>query len=287
MRAAGLTSGKVGAGPGTQAPFKVIIPARYASVRLPGKPLLEIAGKPLIRHVYERAQATAAEEVLIATDDHRIAAACRAFGAEVVMTRADHRSGTDRLAEVIAARGWPDDILVVNLQGDEPCMPPALVDQVAGNLAGHGSVGMATLAYPIVDARTLFDPHVVKVVTDAQGYALYFSRAPIPWHRDEFHDGRQALPPGGQHLRHIGLYAYRSAFLTRFVAWPPAPLELAESLEQLRVLWHGEGIHVGLATEDPGPGVDTAADVQHLLDFLHRGQPGSCVTPDLSADLNS
>ena len=253
-------------------PFKVVIPARHASTRLPGKPLLEIAGKPLIRHVYERAQATAAAEILIATDDARIAAACQAFGAEVVMTRGDHRSGTDRLAEVIALRGWPDETLVVNLQGDEAGMPPALVDQVAAGLAGHERVGMATLAYPIQDAETLFDPHVVKVVTDAQGYALYFSRAPIPWHRDEFHGGRQTLPPGGRFLRHIGLYAYRAAFLARFVAWPPAPLELAESLEQLRVLWHGEGIHVGLATEEPGPGVDTAADVQRLLDFMGRGQ---------------
>ncbi len=281
MSTAGSGEAGGGTGPDTRGleplavappPFKVVIPARHASTRLPGKPLLEIAGKPLIRHVYERAQATAAAEILIATDDARIAAACQAFGAEVVMTRGDHRSGTDRLAEVIALRGWPDETLVVNLQGDEAGMPPALVDQVAAGLAGHERVGMATLAYPIQDAETLFDPHVVKVVTDAQGYALYFSRAPIPWHRDEFHGGRQTLPPGVGFLRHIGLYAYRAAFLARFVAWPPAPLELAESLEQLRVLWHGEGIHVGLATEEPGPGVDTAADVQRLLEFLGRGQ---------------
>lgn len=281
MSAAGSGEAQVVAGMGDlgqdgraapPASFKVVIPARYAASRLPGKPLLKILGKPLIRHVYERALTTAAEEVLIATDDARIAAACQDFGAEVVMTRADHRSGTDRLAEVIAARGWPDDTLVVNLQGDEPCMPPALVDQVAANLAGHARVGMATLAYPIHDPEALFDPHLVKVVTDAQGYALYFSRAPIPWHRDEFQGGRRALPPGGGFLRHIGLYAYRAAFLARFVAWPPAPLELAESLEQLRVLWHGEGIHVGLATEEPGPGVDTPADVQRVLDFLNRGR---------------
>ena len=281
MSTAGSGEARGGTGPGTGGleplavappPFKVVIPARHASTRLPGKPLLEIAGKPLIRHVYERAQATAAAEILIATDDERIAAACQAFGAEVVMTRGDHRSGTDRLAEVIALRGWPDETLVVNLQGDEAGMPPALVDQVAAGLAGHERVGMATLAYPIQDAETLFDPHVVKVVTDAQGYALYFSRAPIPWHRDEFQGGRQTLPPGEGFLRHIGLYAYRAAFLARFVAWPPAPLELAESLEQLRVLWHGEGIHVGLANEEPGPGVDTAADVQRLLAFLARGQ---------------
>ncbi len=281
MSAAGSGEAQVGAGMGAlgqvrraapPAPYKVVIPARYAASRLPGKPLLEILGKPLIRHVYERALTTAAEQVLIATDDARIAAVCQDFGAEVVMTRADHRSGTDRLAEVIAARGWSDDTLVVNLQGDEPCMPPALVDQVAENLAGHERVGMATLAYPIHDLEALFDPHLVKVVTDAQGYALYFSRAPIPWHRDTFQGGRQVLPPGGGFLRHIGLYAYRAAFLARFVAWPPAPLELAESLEQLRVLWHGEGIHVGLATEEPGLGVDTPADVQRVLDFLDPGR---------------
>jgi len=279
-------SGKIEAGTGTRLSFKVVIPARYASVRLPGKPLLEIAGKPLIRHVYERAQATAAEEILIATDDSRIAATVRAFGAEVVMTRVDHRSGTDRLAEVIATRGWPDDTLIVNLQGDEPCMPPALVDQVAGNLAEHGQVGMATLAFPISDVKTLFDSHVVKVVTDAQGYALYFSRAPIPWYRDEFHEGCQALPPGGHLLRHIGLYAYRAAFLRRFVTWTPSPLELAESLEQLRVLWHGEGIHVGLASEEPGPGVDTADDVQQFINLLDRGQSESGVSRGLGVGLN-
>jgi len=248
--------------------FKVVIPARYGSSRLPGKPLLGIGGKPIIRHVYERASESAAAEVVVATDDARIADACMAFGADVVLTRSDHQSGTDRIAEVIEKRGWPQDAIVVNLQGDEPCMPRTLVDQVARDLAGHGSVGMATLAYPIADTETLFDPHVVKVVTDGEGYALYFSRAPIPWHRDEFLGGRKPLPSGVQFLRHIGLYAYRASFLERFVGWEPAPLELAESLEQLRVLWHGEGIHVTLAGEEPGPGVDTAADVQRVLGFL-------------------
>jgi len=257
--------------PGAGTGFKVVIPARYASTRLPGKPLLDISGKPLIQHVYERARASAAEEVVVATDDERIAAACRAFGAEVVVTRAEHHSGTDRIAEVIAARGWADDTVVVNLQGDEPCMPTALVDQVARDLAAHGRVGMATLAYLIMDTETLFDPHVVKVVTDGEGYALYFSRAPIPWHRDEFLGGRKALPKGVRFLRHIGLYAYRAAFLARFVSWAPAPLELAESLEQLRVLWHGERIHVTIAGEEPGPGVDTPGDVQRVLGFMGRG----------------
>lgn len=258
--------------PGAGEGFKVVIPARYGSTRLPGKPLLEIAGKPLIRHVYERAVESAAEEVVVATDDERIADACRSFGAEVTVTGADHHSGTDRIAEVIAARGWADDVIVVNLQGDEPCMPAMLIDQVARDLAVHGGVGMATLAYPITDTETLFDSHVVKVVADSQGYALYFSRAPVPWHRDEFLGGRKSLPDGVRFLRHIGLYAYRVAFLGRFVGWNPAPLELAESLEQLRVLWHGEGIHVTLAEQQPGPGVDTPSDVQRVLEFLGRAR---------------
>jgi 3-deoxy-manno-octulosonate cytidylyltransferase (CMP-KDO synthetase) len=248
--------------------FKVVIPARYGSSRLPGKPLLEIAGKPLIRHVYERARGSAADEVVVATDDPRIADVCVAFGADVVLTRPDHRSGTDRVAEVVEVRGWSDDSILVNLQGDEPCMPPGLIDQVARDLAGHASVGMATLAYPIGDTETLFDPHVVKVVTDARGCALYFSRAPIPWHRDEYLGKQKLLPPSIRCLRHIGLYAYRAGFLERFVRWQPAPLEIAESLEQLRVLWHGEAIHVTQAAEEPGPGVDISSDSQRVLDFL-------------------
>lgn len=251
--------------------FKVVVPARYGASRLPGKPLLKIAGKPIVQYVYERARESAAGEVVVATDDSRIADACIAFGADVALTRSDHRSGSDRVAEVIEARGWPQDTIVVNLQGDEPCMPSALVDQVARGLAGHGSAGMATLAYPIADTETLFDPHVVKLVTDAQGYALYFSRAPIPWHRDEFLGGRKPLPKTVEFMRHIGLYAYRAGFLERFVSWQPAPLELAESLEQLRVLWHGERIHVTQAVEEPGPGVDTAADVQRVVGFLGLG----------------
>lgn len=250
--------------------FKVVIPSRYGATRLPGKPLLPIAGKPLIQHVWERARESAADEVVVATDDRRIADACRGFGADVAMTRSDHRSGSDRVAEVIAARGWSAETIVVNLQGDEPAMPPVLIDQLARDLAGHPSAAVATLAYPIGDADTLFDPHVVKLVTDAAGYALYFSRAPIPWHRDEFIGGHPSLPAAGQFLRHIGLYAYRAGFLGRFVDWSPAPLELAESLEQLRALWHGERIHVSLATVEPGSGVDTAADLERVRALLAR-----------------
>ena len=248
--------------------FKVVIPARYGSTRLPGKPLLTIAGKPMIQHVVERARESAAEEILVATDDRRIAEVCQGFGAEVVMTGSAHRSGSERITEVIALRGWGDGVVVVNLQGDEPAMSAALLDQVASDLAGIADLGMSTLAAPISDRATLFDPHVVKVVTDATGYALYFSRAPMPWHRDEFLADRAELPTSVAFLRHIGLYAYRVGFLKRYLSWAPSPLEVAESLEQLRVLWHGERIHVAIAESEPGPGVDTASDLaraeQHL-----------------------
>ena len=250
--------------------FKVVIPARHASTRLPGKPLLEIAGRPMIQHVWERARASAAQEVIVATDDGRIAAACRGFGAEVVETRADHHSGSDRVCEVIQRRGWDPQAIVVNLQGDEPCMPPALIDQVADGLAKHPGIGVSTLAYPIAEAQTLFDPHVVKVVVDAQGLALYFSRAPIPWHRDAFQGGRAKLPRGVKFLRHIGLYAYRAGFLARYISWPPAALEITESLEQLRILWHGEDIHVGIAAVPPGQGVDTAEDLQRVSELMGK-----------------
>lgn len=242
--------------------FKVVIPARHGSTRLPGKPLLEIAGKPLIRHVCERARESRAGEIVVATDDGAIAAVCGEFGVDVQLTSAAHLSGSDRIAEVVEARGWPGETLIVNLQGDEPCMPGSLIDQVAENLAHRVDVGMATLAHPIADRQTLLDPHIVKVVTDVRGMALYFSRAPVPWHRDEFLRSATTLPSGVPFLRHIGLYAFRADFLRRYVAWAPAPLELAESLEQLRVLWYGEGIHVGIATNAPGPGVDTAGDLE-------------------------
>ena len=249
-------------------PFKVVIPARYGSSRLPGKPLVDIGGRPLIALVWEQARASTAAEVIVATDDERIAEVCGGLGADVAITSRAHQSGSDRIAEVIQQRGWGADSIVVNLQGDEPCMPPALIDQVAADLARQEEARVATLACPIIDAALLFDPHVVKVVTDARGFALYFSRAPIPWHRDEFLRGRSRLPDGVPFHRHIGLYAYRAGFLARYVAWQPAPLELAESLEQLRILWHGEPLHVSVAREEPGPGVDTADDVQLVLKRL-------------------
>jgi len=244
--------------------FKVVIPARYASARLPGKPLLKIAGRPMIEHVYRRAQASGAGEVVIATDDGRIADAAVRFGAQVCMTSESHRSGTDRIAEVADRLGWAKHTIVVNLQGDEPVMPPSLLGQVAADMARHEAAGVATLSAPITDREVLFDPHVVKVVIDIQGYALYFSRAPIPWHRDEFIAQDRPLPAGTGFARHIGLYAYRAGYLKQFVSWEHAPIERAESLEQLRVLWHGGKIHVSQAIEEPGHGVDTQDDLKRV-----------------------
>jgi len=241
--------------------FKVVIPARYGSTRLPGKPLLQLAGFPMIWHVYQRGAESRAHEVVVATDDERIAEAVGTLGGRAVMTSANHRSGSDRIGEVIAQLGWHDDAIVVNLQGDEPCMPPRLIDQLAMDLASQGRADVATVAAPIAEKRVLFDPHVVKVVCDAEGFALYFSRAPIPWHRDEFLARSESLPSETPFLRHIGLYAYRAGFLRRYVEWRPSALENAESLEQLRILWHGFRIHVCRAAEEPAQGVDTPADL--------------------------
>lgn len=244
--------------------FRVAIPARYASTRLPGKPLRLLAGRPLIEHVYQQALASGAMEVVIATDDPRIQAAAAGFGATVCMTSPDHPSGTDRLAEVAARLGWAEDAIVVNVQGDEPHLPPALIRQVAAGLADHPDAGIATVCARIADPDELFDPNMVKVTRDAQNYALYFSRAPIPWHREAFGMGREGLrelPASGVWFRHIGLYAYRVATLIRYPQWTPAPAEQAESLEQLRALWHGVRIYVAEAVETPPPGVDTEADL--------------------------
>lgn len=254
--------------------YKVVIPARYGSTRLPGKPMIEIAGKPLLQHVYERAAESAAAEVVIATDDRRVADVARAFGAHVCLTGTHHQSGSDRIAEVLEKLAWPEDAFVVNLQGDEPCMPSALINQVAEDLQEHHTAAMTTLAAAITDHELLFDPHVVKVVTDAEGFALYFSRAPIPWHRDEFLKGDMPLPGSVEFRRHIGLYAYRAGFLRRYVNWTPAPIEVAEALEQLRVLWNGERIHVSRAVREPGPGVDTPDDVAKVETLMAAGRCG-------------
>ncbi|MCU0970697.1 MAG: 3-deoxy-manno-octulosonate cytidylyltransferase [Gammaproteobacteria bacterium] len=244
--------------------FKVVIPSRYASTRLPAKPLADIGGRPMIRHVWERGVRSGADEVVIACDDERIAEAARGFGAVVCLTSPQHRSGTDRITEVADVLGWTDDTLVVNLQGDEPTMPPQLLHQVADALAAHPDASVATLSVPLAERAALFDPNTVKVVTDCSGYALYFSRAPVPWHRDSFGQAGVALPPDVPFARHLGIYAYRCGFLRRFVSWPPAPLESCESLEQLRVLWQGERIYVETACAAPGTGVDTPEDLERV-----------------------
>lgn len=245
--------------------FIAIIPARYASTRLPGKPLADIHGKPMVVHVMERARESGAARVIVATDHADVADAVAAAGGEVCMTSPDHHSGTERLAEVIEHYGFADDQIIVNVQGDEPLIPPVIIRQVAENLAAC-SAGMATLAVPIDSAEEAFNPNAVKVVMDAQGYALYFSRATIPWDRERFAVSKAAI--GDSLLRHIGIYAYRAGFVRRYVRWAPSQLEQIELLEQLRVLWYGEKIHVAVAKAIPTVGVDTAEDLQRVRDTL-------------------
>lgn len=247
--------------------FRVIIPARFASTRLPGKPLLDISGKTMIQRVYEQACKSSAKDVIIATDDSRIEDAARAFGANVIMTASDHESGTDRLQEVVSKLGLKDDDIVVNVQGDEPLIPPQVIDQVANNLAGSHA-GIATLSEIIDDADFVFDPNTVKVVSDINGYALYFSRAPIPWCRATYQAGRGTLPTIMPVQRHIGIYAYRVNLLHDFVKWGPCALEKTESLEQLRAMWHGVRIHVQPALQTPPPGVDTQEDLDRVRRYL-------------------
>lgn len=250
--------------------FSVVIPARYASSRFPGKPLADLAGKPMLQHVYERACESEAVRVIIATDDERIANVAQNFGAEVCMTSGDHPSGTDRLQEVVHKLGFYADDIVVNVQGDEPLIPPRIINQVAHNLMALPMAGIATLSEPIETVDALLNPNVVKVVTDHQGMALYFSRAPIPWPRDSFMSevGRSTMPEGFSWQRHIGLYAYRVKLLNDFVRWLPAPLEQTECLEQLRALWNGVGIHVDAADETPPAGVDTPEDLERIRQLL-------------------
>jgi 3-deoxy-manno-octulosonate cytidylyltransferase (CMP-KDO synthetase) len=242
--------------------FVVIIPARYASTRLPGKPLVDINGKPMVVHVLERARESGAERIIVATDNEEVREAVQAVGGEVCMTRADHQSGTERLAEVVEKCGFSDETVIVNVQGDEPMIPPAIIRQVADNLAARRDVGMATLAVSIESAEEAFNPNAVKVVMDAQGYALYFSRATIPWDRDRFAASRETI--GDSFLRHIGIYGYRAGFIRRYVSWQTSPLEQIEMLEQLRVLWYGERIHVDVASVVPGTGVDTPEDLERV-----------------------
>ncbi|HEY7873015.1 MAG TPA: 3-deoxy-manno-octulosonate cytidylyltransferase [Rudaea sp.] len=250
--------------------FIVAIPARYGSTRLPGKPLRLLGGEPLIVHVARRARAAGAAQVVIATDDARVVAALADSKIEVCLTRADHASGSDRLAECAVALGWPDDALVVNLQGDEPFAPAAGINAVASALV-EDDADMATLAAPVESAREWFDPNCVKVVRDLRGRALYFSRAPVPWARDALAHDRMAMPEGLEVLRHIGIYAYRAGFLKAFAHLPATPLERAESLEQLRALEHGHAIAVRITPETFPPGVDTEEDLARAERTLAAG----------------
>jgi 3-deoxy-manno-octulosonate cytidylyltransferase (CMP-KDO synthetase) len=245
--------------------FTVIIPARMASTRLPNKPLADLGGKPMVVRVAERAALSGAARVVVATDHPDIAAACTAHGVEVCMTRADHPSGTDRIAEVALAIGLAPDAVVVNLQGDEPLIEPALLAACAARISG--TVPMATCAHPLHDTADVFNPNVVKVVLNGAGNALYFSRAAIPWDRDGFAAARDALPDGYAPLRHIGLYAYSNVFLQTYSTLAPSPIETTEALEQLRVLWHGVPIAVHVTGHAPAAGVDTPADLDRVRLF--------------------
>jgi len=245
--------------------FTVIIPARYQSTRLPGKPLADIGGKPMIQWVYEQACKAGAEQVIVATDDQRIVDVVKDFGGEVCLTRADHESGTERLAEVVAKYQLADDHIVVNVQGDEPLIPDTIIRQVADNLANN-SAPMATLAVEIDQPDEVFNPNAVKVVTDKDGYALYFSRASIPWDRDNY--AKQPQEIHRNLMRHIGIYAYRAGFINTYINWEPSTLEKIEALEQLRVLWYGEKIHVDVAIDAPPAGVDTQEDLEKVRAIL-------------------
>ena len=240
--------------------FNVVIPARYASTRLPGKPLADIGDKPMVQHVYERALLAGASQVIVATDDKRIKQAVKAFDGNVCMTREDHVSGSDRLAEVCSKLNFDDDDIIVNVQGDEPFISPENISQVAQNLAQHQDCVMSTLSTTIHDDEEVFNPNVVKVVSAEDGKALYFSRAPIPWQRGGFEQQQVKVPNCCQ--RHIGIYAYRASFLAQYVNLKPAEIEQLESLEQLRVLANGYHIHVETAQEEPGLGVDTEEDLK-------------------------
>lgn len=248
--------------------FVVVIPARFASTRLPGKPLLDIAGKPMIQHVWEQACKSAASAVVIATDHQQIFDVAAGFGAEVCMTLASHESGTDRLQEVATVSGFDDMQVIVNVQGDEPLIPPAVINQVAGLMQAETS--MATLYEVIRNAGQLFDPNVVKIVSNEYNQALYFSRAPIPWYRDGFSNDINTIPEDIVYKRHIGIYAYRVGLLRQFVQWPVSKLESVEKLEQLRALSNGVAIRIAEACEAIPPGVDTPKDLDHVRDILNR-----------------
>jgi len=252
------------------ADFSVVVPARYASSRLPGKPLLEIDGLPMVVHVARRARESGARDVCVATDHEGIAAAVRQHGFAAEMTASDHPSGTDRIAEVARKRNWPPRHIVVNVQGDEPLIDPAEIARVASALEADADASIATLCCAIVETEDLLNPNVVKVVLDSRGHALYFSRASIPYPRDAWRDAREQLPAGLPAYRHIGLYAYRCAFLYVYAELAPTALERFEALEQLRALWHGHVIAVAIAAAAPAPGVDTPEDLERVREHLRQ-----------------
>lgn len=250
--------------------FKVVVPARYASTRLPAKPLLDLGGKPMVARTAERAVLSGAEEVWVATDHQDVMTAAAQHGLSALLTRTDHPSGTDRLAEVIEQRGWDDDTIVVNVQGDEPLIDPALIALTARQLSESGA-DIATVAHPIDKAVDFFNPNIVKVVCKADGDALYFSRAPIPYARDHFaRDGKESLPAGMPAFRHVGLYAYRARFLRAYARLAPSSLEAFEALEQLRALFHGFRISVLISDHLPMPGVDTPEDAARMQEWFRN-----------------
>ncbi|PHS70432.1 MAG: 3-deoxy-manno-octulosonate cytidylyltransferase [Cycloclasticus sp.] len=246
--------------------FKVVIPSRYASTRLPGKPLLKIGGKEMILHVCEKAALAGAEEVVVATDDERILSCVKQAGYNAVMTSESHTSGTERLTEVVNILGWTDDTVIVNCQGDEPLIPPELIHKAAAALMGQSEAQVASLCAPIVDVEEVFNPNAVKVVRDEQDYALYFSRAPIPWDRDTFPNNTSVSDV--THFRHIGIYSYTAGFLRRYITWPACALEKIELLEQLRILAQGEKILVPSVDKIPEAGVDTQEDLDRVNNLL-------------------
>jgi len=252
--------------------FTAVIPARYASSRLPAKPLLDIEGSTMIQHVFNRAAESNAEHIYVATDDQRIAKVLEKVSIPYLMTSVDHPSGTDRLAECARLLDLDDDRIIVNVQGDEPLLPPALINQVAENLAMHPDAGISTLCEKIHDRATLMNPNAVKVIMNEAGMALYFSRAPVPWAREHFAGQSSGLPETYDYYRHIGIYAYKVGFLHDYVNWGSCMLEKIECLEQLRAMWHGVPIHVQVVTEAPPPGVDTPEDLERVRGII-RG-PG-------------
>ena len=252
----------------TLSDYKIVIPARFGSSRLPGKPLIELAGKPMIQHVYERAVETGVSDIVIATDDQRIFDAAQSFGAKVVMTKESHENGTERIAEVAFKMGWQDEAVIVNLQGDEPLIPRSLVELTASGLLNNPEAGMSSLCTLIDHAEDAFDPNVVKAVLDNQGFAMYFSRASIPWDRDAYANGSDEVTKIAPVYRHIGMYGYRVSFLKQYTEMQPTALEQAECLEQLRALCYGVKIHMSVIDEPPGHGVDTHDDVARVEQLL-------------------